>query len=432
MKGKPDKVKKVYFGFFFGLMLLLGIAPVILFVQNHLPAKESAEDGRNVHSASVSFAQLYPFEGQKKQIEQKETDAPEQQSISGLLENYRNTVERITGDTESYLTENTQFHSLFRNLSGAVNNRIGGQVYQSGSSYIVKLSNGFLTQVWDYCPPSPELGVRILDFAGWLKEQGIPYVTLIQPDKSDDSVTVFPSGVPHEYARMAEEYKAFLEENGLPYLDAKQVLLADNEDLCSWFYKADHHWNVHAGYRMARETAEYFKEELSIPTDTDALAEGRFELAVYPDSFLGSYGSKLGNAWKEDMEVLYPKEKTEFHIAIPDIGMDRTGSFGDTLINQDCLSPERSSYGAFLYGDHPLIRIENQNCPNGTRILVIKYSFANDYCPYLAGTVQYLDLIDPRSFDGSIRAFIEQTKPDAVLLCMGVITAYEEAALQLQ
>lgn len=44
----------------------------------------------------------------------------------------------------------------------------------------------------------------------------------------------------------------------------------------------------------------------------------------------------------------------------------------------------------------------------------------------MAMTVRYLDVIDTRSFDGSIRTFIKQTKPDVVMTCMDVPWKGEE------
>ena len=55
---------------------------------------------------------------------------------------------------------------------------------------------------------------------------------------------------------------------------------------------------------------------------------------------------------------------------------------------------------------------------------MIKTSDANVVDTYLAFTVEYLDIVDPRHFDGSIRTFIEKTQPDVVLTC-----AYPSEAL---
>jgi len=419
MEEKSVAVKRIYSLCFFGLMVVLGIAAVVLLVQNHLSANESQVERT---SDNVSFSAQYPFE---------EKNYSNERIILGSVGKYRKNFYRITDNVNQYLTALNPLSSPFKSIQNGLSDYTYSGLFSNGSEMYVRLPNGYLTECFEYCP-SHEFYNNILDFSTWLEEMDIPFVSLITPDKSDDSITVFPKGVKHGYAQMLDEYKEFLDSNGLKYIESKQTLLAENDNFYSWFYKSDHHWNVHAGYTMARETAKYLNDVLSIATDTSAMDEDNFKLSVYPNCFLGSYGKKLGNAWKEDIEVLYPTKETDFRVTIPGSGIDKTGSFENTLIDQNLLKPDTASFRAFLYGDYPLVHIENNNCQNGTRVLVIKFSFANALCPYLACSSQYLDMIDPRNFDGSIRSYIKQTKPDCVILCMGVVTEYDESFLQLR
>jgi len=423
---KQNIAKKIYTVCFLGLMMLFGIASVVLFISNHLPTETETND----KTEAVSFSQQYPFAEDVQNLPTGTADATavsSEKASLGFIGDYRNLAHMVTDNTEQYLTTLNPLSSPLKKLMNTVTNFISGDIVITGSSAIIKLPNGYLAECFTYCP-SLEAWNSILDFSVWLKEKDIPFVSLITPDKSDDSVTVFPTGIPHGYTQTMDEYKAFMVKNEVDYIETKELLLAENDDLYAWFYRTDHHWNVHAAFVTARKTAEYLSDMLSVPADTSVLTDANFMLAVYPDSFLGYYGRKIGDTRKEDMEVFYPKAETDFHIEIPGYGIDKTGRFADTLIDQSLLNPADSSFSAFLYGDHPLVRIENNNCQNGTRVLVIKYSFADALCPYLADTVQYLDVLDPRHFDGSIRSFIEQTKPDVVLLCMGVaIEGYEDS-----
>ncbi len=420
MKEKSSIANKIYTVCFLGLMMLFGIASVVLFISNHLPTETKTGDKTEM----VSFSQQYPFAEDVQNPSDEIADF-------GFAGNYLNLANRVIDSTKHYLTALNPLSFPLKKLINPLTYFISGDIVMTGSNAIIKLPNGYLAECFTYCP-SLEAWNSILDFSTWLKEKDIPFVSLITPDKSDDSVTVFPTGVPHGYTQTIDEYKAFMDKNDITYIEAKNLLLAKNDDLYSWFFQTDHHWNVHAAFLTAQKTAEYLTDMLSLPTETGALANDNFELAVYPNSFIGSYGRKIGDARKEAMEVLYPKTETDFHIEIPGNGINKTGSFADTLIDQSLLDTADSSYSAFLYGDLPLIRIENNNCQNGTRVLVIKHSFADSFCPYFANTVQYLDIIDPRYFDGSIRSYIEQTNPDVVLLCMDVAIEGYENSLRLK
>ncbi len=417
MKEKSNKTNVIYSVCFLAMMMLFGITATVIVISNHLPGKI------NNKTDTISFLQQYPF-SEDVQNDTKSTEKPG----FGFVEDYQNLAKWVTDNFEENLRKIEPLSSPLKKCICTLENLLSGDVLITDSEALIKLPNGYLAECFKYCP-STEAWNSILDFSDWLKSNDIPFVSLITPDKSDDSVTVFPEGVPHGYTQMMDEYKAFMDENDIDYVETKEWLLAENDDLYSWFYRTDHHWNVHAGFVTARKTAEYLTETYSVPTDANALLDDNYELVSFPDSFLGSYGQTWTIARKEDMEVFYPTNESNYHIVIPGF-IDKSGSFSDTLIDQSCLSINESSYNAFLYGARPLIFIENNTCMNGTRILIIKFSFANALCPYLADTVQYLDIIDiisPKNFDGSIRSFIEQTKPDAVLLCLGVaIEGYED------
>lgn len=417
MVQRTSKFKKVYACLFLSLMIILAFSSIGIFYKNKFYGKELDEIRINSLSKSY-FVEIYPFDDNDSTSGKTNNDS--------LIISYSNKINTITKAINSYLTSVNPFYSKFNSIKNTIVGFNDDDIYYFGSTAIVKLSNGYYAECFDYCP-SQEAYDNILDFSSWLSDIDIPYITLITPYKSDDSIAVFPEFIPHGYSETFNDYVNFLESNNLYYIDAKQILLSENDDLYYWFYKTDHHWNANAAFVSARETANILYSDFSLSTNIEILNKENFNLTIYENSFIGSYGKKVGgDVAKEDMEIFYPTFATDFHIEIPNLSFNKTGTFEDILIDQTQLSDINSSYSAFLYSDKPLIQIENDNCDNGTRILVIKLSFANPYCAYLANTVQYLDMIDPRSFDGSIRTYIKQTNPDAVILCMGVATEYEK------
>lgn len=425
MAEKSNAVRKIYSVCFFVLMVVLGFAAVFGFFQKKISANTQDEVHEENEFSAVSFSAQYPFE------ENESAESANEKTGSEFFRSYQYIIQQKTIGANKYLTEFNPLSLPFKNIQNFFSDFSYSGLVINGNETFVKLPNGYLAGCFEYCPSQKSCN-NIKDFSNWLKVMDIPYVTMITPDKSDDSVTEFPKGIPHGYTQMLDEYKAFMDNNGINYIESKQTLLAENNNFYSWFYKSDPHWNVHAAYSMARKTAEYLNDEFSIATDAAALDDDNFKLTVYENSFLGGYGGKLGNSWKEDMEILYPVTSTDFHVEIPGYSIDKTGSFENTLIDQSRLKPGNTSYRAFLYGDYPLVHIENNNCQNGTKILVIKFSYADPLCPYLACTSQYVDMLDPRHFDGSIRSYVQQTKPDCVILCTGVVTEYNEYSLGLK
>ena len=66
------------------------------------------------------------------------------------------------------------------------------------------------------------------------------------------------------------------------------------------------------------------------------------------------------------------------------------------------------------YGDEGLIQIHNLDRTDGHRLLCLKISVADCMVPWLSTTAEYLDFIDLRLFQGSLREYIQETNPDTV------------------
>jgi len=292
---------------------------------------------------------------------------------------------------------------------------VGNDLSVNGGNSIIRLDNGYYTCLFPYSD-SAQTWTNIRDFAAWLKERNIRCVHLLPPYKFDDRVTVFPEGVPHGYGRMMSEYQRFLSDNEIPYLDAAPVLLKENPNFFDWFYKVPVFHTARAGLTIARAAAQKLNDELAILADVEAVRAENFTRIVHPRIFRAPPWVQGRDAADEDFEVLCPKASGRFHVEVPSLGLARDGEFGDTIFAQNYLRSTSSQYAAFLYGHPPLIQVENLACPNSTRVLVIRRCDTGNICSYLACTVRHLDVIFPLGFDGSIRTFIEKTKPDVVML----------------
>lgn len=371
----------------------------------------------------VVFAKEYPFPDGVRDVDL--TSAEE----STLLRKYLAVANKLTNYIDNYSGKSNIVSPFFLNVYGKTTAALGKDLIDDAENPVIRLENGYLMSTYLYSKNHAEYA-GFVEFKDWLTKKDIPFLMVIPADKSDTGYAIFPKGFPNEDAEEGIEYIKHLDNNGVSYLNSGEMLVSENEDFYSWFYKTDHHWNVHAGFSVAEAIAQRLKTEFELPVDTDILNKERFNLVTYEDVFLGSQGKKAthGYASPEDFEVFYPNFDTAFSIEIPTRMIDQTDSFENTLIDSEALKTgnvyTKNAYGAFLYGDVPLARIHNLNCKNGIRALVIKTSDANVVDTYLAFTVEYLDIVDPRHFDGSIRTFIEKTQPDVVLTC-----AYPSEAL---
>ena len=403
------KAKEIFIVVALILFLIPGICATYSGVRRAVE-KFSNSDEKN---QEVLFAEEFPFAGADTNF----TTADE----STLLSKYLDFSNKFTNYIDNYSGKSNIISPFFLNIYGKTTDALGKNLTDDTETTVIKLENGYLTYVYLYSQESIE-DTAVLEFNEWLAKKNIPFLFVMPAEKSDDRYAVFPKGFPKGYTEKENEYLNYLYDNDVSFLNTSEMLVSENKDFYSWFYKTDHHWNVHDGFSVAKAIAQKLKTDFGLPVDTEVLNKTNFNTITYENIFLGSQGKKATNGYisPENFEVFYPIFDTAFSIEIPTRMIDRTDSFENTLINSEALKTgnvyTKNAYGAFLYGDVPLARIHNLNCKNGTRALVIKTSDANVVNTYLAFTVEYLDVIDPRHFDGSIGTFIEKHCPDVVIL----------------
>lgn len=197
------------------------------------------------------------------------------------------------------------------------------------------------------------------------------------------------------------------------------------------FFRTDHHWLPTTGLWASRQIAMWLEAKGGLSLAEDLLLQENYRQESYPAYFLGSQGKRqtMVFAQPDDFCLLYPKFPTRLHYEIPGLGID---SYGDFSVTYDLHEVERKDfygsnpYAAYNYADCSLIHIENlaSGVPD-VKILVVKDSFANSVTPFLALTMKHMDIIDPRWFKGSIRNYVEKTKPDFVLLIHTIELDYQ-------
>ena len=139
----------------------------------------------------------------------------------------------------------------------------------------------------------------------------------------------------------------------------------------------------------------------------------------------GSQGRKVTQVYAEPerLPIVAPRYETDLTVFNSKLKATTSGNIQATLFNYDTFKEKNlykaSYYSFYYYGSNPLFQIHNNQRHDGKRILVIKESQANVMIPYMCNMAEYVDVIDLRHFNGSLRAFIKANKPDCVILVYG-------------
>ena len=255
------------------------------------------------------------------------------------------------------------------------------------------------------------------DFADELAGLGIPYLYLCAPQKLQRGEELLPAGVEEGGNASADAFLAVLEERGTDYLDLRPLFEA-TDDYDSWFFRTDHHWTPEAAFYAW----QYLTEQVDVLATDPALTDpANWERTVLEGFFLGSQGKRVGSlyAGTDDFTLYSPKFDTDLTYTCPFYGLDRTGPF-----NESVCFPERveqkdwfngNPYTYYAGGDYPLATITNHEAPDGSRVVLLRDSFACAITPFLALSCSELTTIDLRYFQGDLLETIQGLEPDLVL-----------------
>lgn len=184
---------------------------------------------------------------------------------------------------------------------------------------------------------------------------------------------------------------------GVTAVRALDYMLPHREEYLQ--FRTDHHWTGRGAYYAYRAFAEAAG---FTPLNLDQMTYGRIQ-----GGFLGTlYSRTRSPALQANPDfVEYWKVPGEPRMTI--YGPSGTASQGRPgRVYQETASGG-NSYGVFLGGDHPLVRIDTNN-RSGRSIVMIKDSYGNAFAPYLAAHYDRIFVIDYRSFKGNIPQLIAE------------------------
>ncbi|OOR93516.1 hypothetical protein B0181_00225 [Moraxella caviae] len=188
-------------------------------------------------------------------------------------------------------------------------------------------------------------------------------------------------------------------------------------------FRTDHHWTglgAYYAYRAMARTAGFTPVELD-----------QMQIVKQEKSFMGSlYNYTRDQELKKNPDFLeYYKlpNHDDISVTINTKKMDHN--------NADAGSPwvlfaeSSNSYGAFLGGDYPLLRIKTKNT-SGRKIIVVKDSFGNALAPYLAAHYDEIYVIDYRHFKGSLPKLIQDYQVTDLLFAFNTFAANSNSVVK--
>jgi hypothetical protein len=136
---------------------------------------------------------------------------------------------------------------------------------------------------------------------------------------------------------------------------------------------------------------------------------------------LGSSGRKvtLAQTQPDNISLIYPKFNTNITLKALYGNIEKEGDF-DIIYDYKHINKidyyNLNPFVAYQFGLNPVVVIKNNLLQDGKKVLFIRDSFTGVVAPFFSLGLENTEELDLRLFTGSVQTYIEQTKPDMVIV----------------
>lgn len=339
-------------------------------------------------------------------------------------------------------SEQLRYHEELMDLDSQKQCLLNTRVVTKGEDTIVKTDGDSLVVPQAYISDESirEAAASIGQLCGVARENGAEFLYVAAPTKGYGFA--LPEYITDYRTSNFDRFLAELDARSVPTLDLTAELTAQGKYGEDAFFLTDHHWKPETAFWAVGEICRTLSEEYGFTFDSRYTELENYEVKVYEDWFLGSYGKKVGRFFTdegaEDISLITPRFDTELEEEQPYKDGQRTGSFSETVLYMDNISTRdyygKNPYAAYSGGDFRLQIVRNKRNPEGEKILLIRDSYACAAAPFLALNTSELHIVDIRGYSGmvgekmSVSAYIAEIEPDYVLVLYTGVSDISEAS----
>ena len=385
---------------------------MVLFDRQELQVKE----GEKKKNVDINWAAKYPFYEQQAASYQLGNLL---RNMSGLKISIKKLEEeKIDKWCRDYLA----FYSVLVEAGRGIDNVLAWDLMTPGMD-VYRLQDGYLTYSYKKLDMAEHIGA-VAEFAQLVSQQGGRLLYVQSPGKTNPFGDRELDGL--DYANYnTDMLLQGLQARGVDVFDLRQDMYRDmgNEGWHKAFFRTDHHWLPSTALWAAEKLAARLHADYDVDVDFGHFSEADYDVVNYENYFLGSQGKKvtLAKTTAEDIALYYPKFSTAVRLEIPSLGIDTRGDF--TIMYDMEMVKKRDFYGgnpyaAYGYGDMPEIKVHNFTNEHlrDKKILIIRDSMVDTVLPFLSMGLKDITLLDIRHFNGSVRRYVEDFKPDIVIV----------------
>ncbi|MDQ3109228.1 MAG: DHHW family protein [Bacteroidota bacterium] len=226
------------------------------------------------------------------------------------------------------------------------------------------------------------------------------------------SIAFYP---PSEYRKMAASEKNNIDQiysnlsPGIRAVNAYDEIAAHRSQYI--YFGTDHHWTGLGAYYAY---VAFCKSAALTPIALDAMTH-KVKKKYYGSLYFLTHDERLRENPDSVEYWMVPGKHTTLRYGTS-LGKGMAGS----LYAQGASGG--NSYGVFLGGDNPLMRIDN-DIKNGRKCVIVKNSYGNPFATYFTANYETVFVVDYRYYNGSLLNLINDNQINDVIFINGVFSA---------
>lgn len=354
-------------------------------------------------------------------------------SNSKILTMYTNIINHLKVMFSDYSVKAIPFITSSATVSKKIKSALG--IKYDGTESDVKvftLQNGYLAyeQAEVSKEDLSEIADSVSNLNNFLSERDIPFLYINAGSKVCPYDKQLGEGDIEKTNENADTLIDELDARGVSVLDYREAMIDAGMDWYKAYYKTDHHWTNVTQLWAAGALADKLNTDYGYNFDPAYFDKQQYEIIDYENYWYGGEGrvDAFASSGLEDFETVFPKFVTDYTVLIPSKAIDITGDYEQVMFDKetfekiadyskdDFLSKPDAYYCSRIDNYALMHIINNMDSNNDKKVLFIQDSFAWYLTGYLAADIRQIDIIYTMEFNGSIRTYIEKTKPDMVIM----------------
>lgn len=264
---------------------------------------------------------------------------------------------------------------------------------------------------------------NLVDFAKFCDDRGTPFLYVQTP--SEDGVRYYRGEMEYIVNKNVVEREVLLTDSltkaGIPVLNVGK----ETVNKYAYLYDSSGHWFPAEGLMAAELIAQTMNNQYGFCFDLSKYRADDYKnvLDAYPD-----LSQEILDNCGYEYTLLIPNEVGEYIMTYAESDC-RKGSFEEVMLNpkEEWLMEGGAYHDMYRVKNSSIYSIKNKTIGDKQKgkILVIGDSFNWPVSIYLATGVEQIDIIHNASFSGSLRAYIKENNPAAVIVCYNNAEFYE-------